>query len=76
MNNAANTGTETLKQFNVRMADQARELHDRMHAAGHPVTPEEAKFLMVAGWAALGESVGVDTTALDGTLRRLAAECR
>ncbi len=67
--------TQTLDEFNADCAQKARELHDAMHAAGHPVTPEEAKFLLVAGWAATGELVGVDTTPLNSTLQRLAAEC-
>lgn len=66
--------TETLDEFNARCAESVRRLHDDLAAAGHAVTPEEAKFLWVAGQAALAETLGLDSSPLNGTLRRLAAD--
>lgn len=74
--NTMDRNSQTLEEFNADVAERVRTLWQTLNDAGFDVTPEEAKFLWVAGQAALGESVGVDTSALTPTLRRLAEDCR
>ncbi len=50
--------TVTLAEFNEKVARDVEALHDAMHAAGHPVTPTEAKALWCIGWAAIADLVG------------------
>lgn len=49
---------ETLTEFNERVARDVKALHDRLHEAGFPVSPEEAKFWFCVGWAATADLVG------------------
>ena len=48
----------TLAEFNAKVATEVKGLHDALHAAGHPVTPTEAKALWCIGWAAIADLVG------------------
>lgn len=48
---------QTLKEFNQDVARQVEDLHDRLNAAGTPVTPTEAKALWCVGWAAIADVV-------------------
>lgn len=47
-----------LAEFNTKVASDVEALHDHLHAAGHPVTPTEAKALWCIGWAAMADLVG------------------
>jgi hypothetical protein len=47
----------TLAEFNAKVATEVKGLHDALHAAGHPVTPTEAKALWCVGWAAVAKMV-------------------
>ncbi len=57
MTNAQTLPKMTLAEFNADVARQVKDLHDRMHAAGHPVTVTEAKALFCLGYAALAKMV-------------------
>lgn len=66
----------SLSEFNAKVATEVKGLHDHLHAAGHPVTPTEAKALWCLGWAAIAKTVEHEEGAemLIAKARELAAE--
>lgn len=66
--------TDTLDEFNGKVALQVRDLWQTLNDAGHPVSPEEAKVLWTVGHAALAECLGLDEGAahLTETAKHLA----
>jgi hypothetical protein len=65
---------DTTDDLNAYAAGQVRKLHDALAAAGHPVTPAEAKVIWLAGMAATCEVLELDGTPFVETARRVAAD--
>lgn len=68
------TSGQTIEEFNNECGRDVKALHDAMHAAGYPLTPAEAKFVWVCGWAAMAEMVDLDPAPLLATARKLSRD--